>query len=68
MILPAGSPLVQFEKTQRAHGGNFPLGLKWVNRNPIKPTNPGFSCGGPVFRVEGDDYTFVCPCMGRFVE
>jgi hypothetical protein len=72
-ILPAGSPLVQFEVESEAHGAaKNTRGLIWVDRTP-------FSDSGwckPTFRApsEMDEFgervgnTFVCLCMGRFVE
>lgn len=79
LILPAGSPLVQFEVRQFPHGGHseepLPLVL-WVDRRPGKKKSG--KCGGPTFRVslageyevtpKGDGYAAVCLCMGRFIE
>lgn len=81
MILPAGSPLVQFEMRALAHGaktGKTQLPIKlWVDRTPIKPLGHYFVCGGPVFRISSavgvkvnnrDEGPCVCKCMGGFIE
>ncbi len=84
MILPADSPLVQFEIQRYADGfvdDNLPCPV-WVDaRHPLKPGVGGIACGcsGPFYPIrkfpEGreaktiEGYTpSVCLCMGRFVE
>jgi hypothetical protein len=78
-ILPAGSPLVQFEVTANAHGGyleELPR-IIWVDRNPSRSLEMKvFTCGGPGFGVYEPDIigmdhivrAAVCRCMGHFIE
>lgn len=78
-ILPAGSPLVQFEVQRSAHDvtGDFPFTV-WVDPRPRKPMQ---GCPQPhAFRVVMSDIGHeitrgpdglepgCCFCMGRFVE
>ena len=82
MILPAGSPLVQFELTGFPYphedgSSEVPLPLIiWVNRVPGERLH---RCGKLAFAVSvnpgleivpkgGVDYAAVCFCMGRFIE
>lgn len=73
MILPAGSPLVQFEVTNEAHGGaKKTRGIIWVSRIPKKQP----WCAGPAFNAPDETdqlgerigLTYVCLCQGRFIE
>lgn len=81
LILPAGSPLVQFELTHLAHGGkgayNLPA-LIWVDRTPSDPVqfcpagrilfDVKHMDGGSIFPVKEGHRAAVCACMGRFAE
>jgi len=80
LILPAGSPLVQFELTGFPHGGGANTDLPVqiiVNRFPTKiPCPAGKPCFEP--HLETEEYRIsaalpghrpvVCLCMGRFIE
>lgn len=80
MILPSGSPLVQFHVERRSNGEPFSR-VVWVNRGGTLNRSERFSCGHttPVFVVEFDHKGIaprsktgrtvaVCLCMGRFIE
>lgn len=79
MILPAGSPLVQFEVTAHCKSGtggpdNIPL-VVWVHREPETMNCPVYGQGWRVASIEGAEMTYathlapgVCLCMGNFLE
>lgn len=80
LILPAGSPLVQFEI---ASTGIYPRETPvviWVVRSPWETQAKDCQCGGTTFAIHKPSLPFklkalakysvatVCTCMGRFVE
>ena len=84
LILPADSPLVQFEIQRYSDGtvdDNLPH-VVWVDRaRPLKPSTGGIACNckGPFYPIRDDGgagittpfagYTpSVCTCMGNFIE
>ena len=81
-ILPAGSPLVQFEIQRSSDGWKSPTWPEviWVDRSK-RPAAGAKGCNCEVSYSVADpdflgrfqaktpgDAVVVCPCMGRFVE
>lgn len=83
LILPAGSPLVQFEVQRAIYRRDVPF-IAWVNRIPeaLRQGDEVLLCTAEckvLFRLDwensgylippGDGYHYsVCLCMGRFIE
>lgn len=80
MILPAGSPLVQFEiASTGVHPRETPVVI-WVVRNPWETQAKDCHCGGTTFAIHKPSLptklkpfakhsvTTVCTCMGSFIE